>query len=98
MNFRLKIWRQQDRRAKGSFAEYTVGSITPDMSFLEMLDALNLTLAGSGEDTVAFDHDCREGICGSCGIYINGRAHGPLKGVGTCQLYMRSVREGDEIV
>ncbi len=98
MNLVLKVWRQQNRSSGGKFVEYKAANITPDMSFLEMLDAVNLELAKKGEETIAFDHDCREGICGSCGIYINGRAHGPLQGVATCQLYMRSFRDGDMIV
>ncbi|MBI4546947.1 MAG: succinate dehydrogenase/fumarate reductase iron-sulfur subunit [Ignavibacteriae bacterium] len=98
MRFTLKIWRQRDRRTKGRFVEYKVTGITPDMSFLETLDKLNLDLAKRGDDTVAFDHDCREGICGNCGMYINGRAHGPMRGVATCQLYMRSFKDGETIV
>ena len=98
MDLTLKVWRQQNRSSGGKFVEYKAANITPDMSFLEMLDAVNLELARKGEETIAFDHDCREGICGSCGIYINGRAHGPLQGVATCQLYMRSFRDGDMIV
>ena len=97
MNFKLKIWRQRDRNSPGKFAGYDAVDISPDMSFLEMMDVVNMDLARRGEDVVAFDHDCREGICGSCGMYINGRAHGPLRGVATCQLYMRSFRDGDEI-
>jgi succinate dehydrogenase iron-sulfur subunit len=98
MNFTVKIWRQQDKNTQGKLAEYTVSEISPDMSFLEMIDKLNMELAKKGGDTVAFDHDCREGICGSCGMYINGRAHGPMRGVATCQLYMRSFSDGDTIV
>jgi succinate dehydrogenase iron-sulfur subunit len=97
MNIKLKVWRQHDREDKGRFVEYQSSGISPDMSFLEMLDLVNLGLAGKGEDVIAFDHDCREGICGSCGMYINGRAHGPLKGVATCQLYMRSFKDGETI-
>ena len=98
MKFTLKIWRQKDRKSKGQFVTYKVNNISSDMSFLEMLDALNTELAKKGEDVVAFDHDCREGICGSCGMYVNGRAHGPLHGVATCQVHMRSFKDGDEIV
>ncbi len=98
MNFTLKIWRQHDGRSKGKFVTYRATDITPDMSFLEMLDAVNVRLAKSGEDTIAFDHDCREGICGSCGLYINGRAHGPQRGVATCELRMRHFRDGETIV
>ena len=76
---------------------YQAVNISPDMSFLEMLDAVNIELAKKGEDVIAFDHDCREGICGSCGMYINGRAHGPMRGVATCQLYMRSFSDGSTI-
>lgn len=97
MVFTLRIWRQRDAASPGKFAEYRAVDITADMSFLEMLDAVNATLARSGEETIAFDHDCREGICGSCGLYVNGRAHGPMKGVATCQLYMRSFRDGETI-
>ena len=98
MRITLKIWRQTDRNSEGRLVAYELSNVSPDMSFLEMLDMLNLGLARKGEDTVAFDHDCREGICGSCGLYINGRAHGPLGGVATCQLHMRSFRDGDTIV
>jgi succinate dehydrogenase / fumarate reductase, iron-sulfur subunit len=98
MKVTLKIWRQKDGKTEGKFVTYPLDGVTPDMSFLEMLDLLNLDLARRGEDIVAFDHDCREGICGSCSLYINGRAHGPLQGVASCQLHMRSFRDGDTIV
>jgi succinate dehydrogenase / fumarate reductase iron-sulfur subunit len=98
MNLTLKIWRQKSAHAKGALVTYQVSDISPDMSFLEMLDVLNQELTHSGEDPVAFSHDCREGICGSCGLYINGRAHGPLTGTATCQLHMRHFRDGDTIV
>lgn len=98
MNFTLKVWRQHDRQSRGQFVEYKAANILPDMSFLEMMDSVNLNLAKKGEDTIAFDHDCREGICGSCGMYINGRAHGPARGVATCQLYMRLFQDGETIV
>ena len=98
MQFTLKIWRQEKKNTPGKLAEYSISGVSPDMSFLEMMDKLNMELARKGEDTVAFDHDCREGICGSCGMYINGRAHGPMKAVATCQLYMRSFRDGETIV
>jgi succinate dehydrogenase / fumarate reductase iron-sulfur subunit len=98
MRLTLKIWRQKDRNARGQFVAYTMDHATPDMSFLEMLDLLNIELAKKGEDAIAFDHDCREGICGTCSMYINGRAHGPLKGVAACQLHMRSFNDGDTIV
>ena len=98
MDFKLRIWRQHDRNSLGSMVEYRALRISPDMSFLEMIDSVNLELARGGQDTIAFDHDCREGICGSCGLFINGRAHGPMRGVATCQLYMRSFVDGDTIV
>jgi len=98
MNFTLKIWRQENIRAKGRFIVYPVTGISPDCSFLEMLDILNQQLIDKFEKPVCFDHDCREGICGTCSMYINGRAHGPLKGVAACQLHMRSFNDGDTIV
>ncbi len=98
MHVTLKIWRQKDRNSQGRLVTYEVSDITPDMSFLETLDLLNLDLARRGEDTVAFDSDCREGICGSCCLQINGRPHGPLKGVATCQLQMRSFKDNDIII
>jgi len=98
MRITLKIWRQKHGDSKGRLVAHALENVSADMSFLEMLDLLNLQLASRGEDAVAFDHDCREGICGSCSLYINGRAHGPLKGVAACQLHMRSFRDGDEIV
>jgi len=98
MNFTLKIWRQKNRNDKGTFVTYTIANIAADASFLEMLDVLNVELTKKGEDPVAFDHDCREGICGSCGIMVNGRAHGPGHGVATCELRMRVFREGETIV
>jgi succinate dehydrogenase / fumarate reductase iron-sulfur subunit len=98
MNLTLKIWRQKDAHDKGGFVTYTLDGISGDMSFLEMFDVLNERLIGRGEDPVAFDHDCREGICGMCSMYINGRAHGPLKGTTTCQLHMRHFSDGDTIV
>lgn len=98
MTITLKVWRQKDRSSSGQFVTYTMPNISPDMSFLEMLDLLNLELVRKGEDAIAFDHDCREGICGSCGLYINGRARGPLRGVTACQLHMRSFKDGDTIV
>ncbi len=85
MRLTLKIWRQKDRNTRGQFVTYAMDHATPDMSFLEMLDLLNIELAKKGEDVIAFDHDCREGICGTCSMYINGRAHGPLRGVAACQ-------------
>jgi succinate dehydrogenase / fumarate reductase iron-sulfur subunit len=98
MNFTLKIWRQKNREDQGRFEVYSVSDISPDMSFLEMLDVLNESLILKGEDPVAFAHDCREGICGMCSLYINGRAHGPLKGTTTCQLHMRHFKDGETIV
>ncbi len=98
MRVTLKVWRQKNRESKGNLVTYQLSDVSPDMSFLEMLDLLNLDLARKGEDTVAFDHDCREGICGSCSLVINGRPHGPLRGVATCQLHMRSFKDGDTIV
>lgn len=98
MNLTLKIWRQLSRDARGRFVTYHVTDISPDMSFLEMLDILNIDLVKKGEEPIAFDHDCREGICGSCGMMINGRAHGPGRGIAVCQLHMRSFKDGDTIV
>ncbi len=97
MNLTLKIWRQNDTLAAGRFVSYEIKGVTADMSFLEMLDVLNEELIGRGEDPVAFDHDCREGICGSCGFLINGRAHGPRRGTTVCQLHMRSFKDGDSL-
>ncbi len=97
MKVTLRVWKQANREASGKFVEYTADEVTPDMSFLEMLDSVNMGLARKGEETISFDHDCREGICGSCGMFINGRAHGPLRGVATCQLYMRSFKDGELI-
>jgi succinate dehydrogenase / fumarate reductase iron-sulfur subunit len=98
MNFKLKIWKQKNRNSEGKFVDYNIENISPDISFLEMLDILNEQLISKGEEPVAFEHDCREGICGCCGMMINGRAHGPLKGVTTCQLYMRNFKDGETIV
>lgn len=98
MNFKLKIWKQKNRNSEGKFVDYNIENISPDISFLEMLDILNEQLISNGEEPVAFEHDCREGICGCCGMMINGRAHGPLKGVTTCQLYMRNFKDGETIV
>jgi len=96
MNLTLKIWRQKDRNDKGGFREYKVTDISEDMSFLEMIDVLNEDLSVKGEDPVHFDHDCREGICGTCSLHINGKPHGPLQTT-TCQLHMRSFKDGDVI-
>ena len=98
MNLTLKIWRQENARAKGRFETYKVENISPDCSFLEMLDILNEQLVDKLSHPVCFDNDCREGICGMCGLYINGRPHGPDDGVTTCQLHMRRFKDGDTIV
>ena len=97
MKLKLKIWRQPNAKSTGKIVDYFVDGIESDMSFLEMLDILNEELIQKGEDTVAFDHDCREGICGSCSLFINGEAHGPDRGIPTCQLHMRMFKDGDEI-
>ncbi|XCF06776.1 succinate dehydrogenase/fumarate reductase iron-sulfur subunit [Tamlana crocina] len=97
MNLTLRIWRQKDSNAKGQMVDYKVTDISEHMSFLEMMDVLNEQLVSSGEEPVAFDHDCREGICGMCSMYINGEAHGPDRGVTTCQLHMRMFKDGDTI-
>ena len=97
MNLTLKIWRQKDSSSKGQMVDYKVTEISEHMSFLEMMDVLNEQLVNSGEQPVAFDHDCREGICGMCSMYINGEAHGPDRGITTCQLHMRSFADGDTI-
>lgn len=97
MKITLRIWRQKTAKARGGFVNYTMDEASADMSFLEMLDALNKRLVEEDKDPVAFDHDCREGICGSCGIYINGHPHGPVPGVTTCHLSMRYFKEGDTI-
>ncbi|MDZ7743396.1 MAG: succinate dehydrogenase/fumarate reductase iron-sulfur subunit [Bacteroidota bacterium] len=97
MNLTLKIWRQKDAKTKGKFVTYKISDISPDCSFLEMLDILNEQLVAKDEEAVAFDHDCREGICGTCSLYINGRPHGPDEAVTTCQLHMRKFRDGDTI-
>jgi len=98
MHIKLKVWRQSNSNTQGAFENYSLDTVSPDMSFLEMFDILNEQLIGEGKEPVAFDHDCREGICGSCDMFINGRPHGPLKGVTTCQLHMRSFNDGDTIV
>ncbi|MDA7836711.1 succinate dehydrogenase/fumarate reductase iron-sulfur subunit [Salibacteraceae bacterium] len=97
MNLTLKIWRQKNPSTKGEMKTYPVSDISEDMSFLEMMDVLNEELITKGEEPVAFDHDCREGICGSCSMYINGEPHGPDRGVATCQLHMRKFKDGDTI-
>jgi succinate dehydrogenase / fumarate reductase iron-sulfur subunit len=97
MNLTLHVWRQADANARGAFVTYPARDISPDMSFLEMLDVVNEGLVAAGDRPIAFDHDCREGICGSCGMMINGVAHGPARATATCQLHMRSFRDGDQI-
>ena len=97
MNLTLKIWRQKDAKSKGQMVDYKVSDISEHMSFLEMMDVLNEQLVAKGDAPVAFDHDCREGICGMCSMYINGEAHGPDRGVTTCQLHMRMFKDGDTI-
>ncbi|MBD3863345.1 MAG: succinate dehydrogenase / fumarate reductase iron-sulfur subunit [Olleya marilimosa] len=97
MNLTLKIWRQANANDKGKMVDYPISNISPDMSFLEMLDVLNNELIEKGEAPVSFDHDCREGICGSCSLYINGEAHGPDRLITTCQLHMRTFKDGETI-
>ena len=98
MNLTLKVWRQKNTQAAGSFETYSVKDISSEMSVLEMIDVLNEQLIIDGKDPITFDHDCREGICGSCSMYINGRAHGPWAANTTCQLHMRAFKDGDTIV
>lgn len=98
MNLTLKVWRQKNKNDKGGFQTYSVSGISSEMSFLEMFDVLNERLVHEGKEPIAFDHDCREGICGMCSMYINGRPHGPWQGTTTCQLHMRAFRDGDTIV
>ena len=98
MDFTLKIWRQKSALAKGKFVTYQISNISSDSSFLEMMDLLNEQLVESDQEPVAFDHDCREGICGACGLYINGHPHGPDRAITTCQLHMRKFQDGDTIV
>ena len=97
MKLTLKIWRQKNAKTKGSFETYQMDNVSPEMAFLEMLDALNKRLVEEDKDPVAFDHDCREGICGSCGMYINGHPHGPIPAITTCHLSMRYFKDGDTI-
>ncbi|HNF71582.1 MAG TPA: succinate dehydrogenase/fumarate reductase iron-sulfur subunit [Chitinophagaceae bacterium] len=97
INLTLKVWRQANTQSKGEFVTYPVENISTEMSFLEMFDVLNERLIQEGKEPIAFDHDCREGICGMCSIYINGRAHGPWKGTTTCQLHMRAFKNGETI-
>ena len=98
MNLTLKVWKQKNSKTKGSFETYKVNDISSEMSFLEMFDVLNEQLITAGKDPIAFDHDCREGICGSCSMYIDGRAHGPWTKNTVCQLHMRAFKDGDTIV
>jgi succinate dehydrogenase / fumarate reductase, iron-sulfur subunit len=98
MNLTLKVWRQKNADSNGSFETYSVKDISSEMSFLEMIDVLNEQLIAEGKDPIAFDHDCREGICGACSMYINGRAHGPWGANTTCQLHMRAFKDGDTVV
>lgn len=97
INIKLKVWRQNNGKTKGKFENYSLNEVSTDSSFLEMLDMLNEQLVNEDKEPVAFDHDCREGICGMCSLYINGRAHGPDRGITTCQLHMRSFNNGDTI-
>jgi len=98
MEIKLKIWRQKNASSKGRFESYHLTGVSPEMSFLEMLDYLNKTLIEAGKEPVVFEHDCREGICGACGLYINGRPHGPLTHTTTCELHMRDFADKDTIV
>jgi succinate dehydrogenase / fumarate reductase iron-sulfur subunit len=98
MNLTLKVWRQKNGKAKGALETYPVKDISSEMSFLEMFDVLNERLNADGKEPIAFDHDCREGICGACSMVINGQPHGPWKGTTTCQLHMRAFKDGDTIV
>ena len=97
MNLTLHVWRQKDKASQGQFVTYQAKNVSPDSSFLEMLDVVNEEIAAKGEEPIAFDHDCREGICGMCGMVINGRPHGPRVRTTTCQLHMRSFKDGDEV-
>ena len=97
MNFKLKIWRQKNTADQGKIADYEAADISPNMSFLEMLDVVNERLTEKGEEPIVFDHDCREGICGACSLVINGIAHGPERGTAACQLHMRHFKDGDTI-
>jgi len=98
MDLTLKIWKQKNASSKGRFETYQVKDISPNCSFLEMLDIMNEQLVYKGEEPVAFDHDCREGICGMCSLYINGKPHGPDTAITTCQLHMRKFKNGDTVV
>ncbi len=97
INLKLKVWRQKNAQSKGEFHDYDAKEVSPDASFLEMLDAVNENLIKTGAEPIVFDHDCREGICGSCGFMINGAAHGPQKGTTICQLHMRNFKDGEHL-
>ena len=97
MKVTLRVWRQKDGNSEGNFEEYQAEGLNPNMSFLEMLDVVNEDLTVKGEDPIAFAHDCREGICGTCSCMIDGKPHGPENGITTCQTYMRSFKDGDRI-
>ena len=97
MNLTLHVWRQKDKASQGQFVTYQAKNVSPDSSFLEMLDVVNEEIAAKGEEPIAFDHDCREGICGACSLVVNGRPHGPKERTTTCQLHMRSFKDGDEV-
>jgi succinate dehydrogenase / fumarate reductase iron-sulfur subunit len=97
MKLNLKVWRQKNAETAGKLVDYSIDNVNEDMSFLEMIDVLNDNLIRKGEDPIAFDHDCREGICGMCSMYINGRAHGPHHAATTCQLYMRTFKDGETV-
>jgi succinate dehydrogenase / fumarate reductase iron-sulfur subunit len=97
MNLILHVWRQKNARSQGQFVTYPAKDVSPDMSFLEMLDVVNEGLIQRGEEPIAFDHDCREGICGTCGVVVNGRPHGPRDRTTACQLHMRSFKDGDTL-
>jgi succinate dehydrogenase / fumarate reductase iron-sulfur subunit len=98
MKIKLKIWKQENENAKGKFIDYKMDDVSPEMSFLQMLDALNIRLVAEGKEPVTFESDCREGICGTCGLYINGKPHGPESKTTTCELHMRSFKDGSTIV
>ena len=98
MKVKIKVWRQKNANSPGGFQTYETPELNPNMSFLEMLDVVNEALTAKGEEPIAFDHDCREGICGTCSLVIDGKPHGPHRGVATCQTYLRSFQDGDEIV
>ena len=98
INLKLKVWRQKSAQVKGEFVTYDAKNVSPDASFLEMLDSVNEDIVKTGGQPIVFDHDCREGICGSCGFMINGNAHGPQKSTTVCQLHMRQFNDGEELV